>query len=1205
MHKRFLTTILLFASVGLGFSQAKLHGMFEEERSGVHNGNRIQTTFYNSGLVGRVGSKPEDIGGEWPINSGHEYIGDMLMMVGAEIVDNNGEIKHSVVTPRGPIVSARTGDKSADGQTWYTWEPLPGFASEDTNLVAMSHLPVSWPPYWPDKLDVPQDPGWRNDDVDKDPNHAAWNGYFGKNVFNADQESYFIMDDYNDARYDFYPDSTDLSRRGLGLQAASRGMQWSQVLAQDVLFFVYDITNIGTTTHDKVVFSMIWGGMAGGDGEDDNASFDKDENITYSWDFDGIGAGGWKGVGYSGCAFLESPGNALDGIDNDGDGSAGSGKTITESLFQPRALAPGADIVIIDYVTYERTLSKMPSDSLVVHYTNGKKRVYKPGDVVEEIPLNLVDDNLDGLIDENNGGEVEIAPNVVQTTYLYDGLKYIDYFTGEGLDNPLIDERRDDGIDNDGDWSSINDDLGLDGQFNTFDVGEGDGFPTSGRGTGAPGEPHIDKTDVTESDQLGLTSFYFFHPFNIFALREDEKIWGFMTPGYFNGTASKVDGDFIYGSGYFPLVPGQTERISVAVLFGENLEKVVNTKRTVQRIYDENYNFAKAPTLPTVWASAGDGEVTIYWDDQAEKSLDVLSGYDFEGYKIYRASDPGFMDSNPITDRFGTRILDAPIAQFDKINGIKGFYPESFNGAEFYLGDDTGLVHSYRDTTVNNGFTYFYAVTAYDHGDLINEIQPSETNKFAAIDRSGKIELARNVVAVRPEAAAAGYQEREMKEALVPEPGSKGTGQLSVEIIDESRVPSAREYEIRFTDTASDGVDNDFDWDPDTDDVGADGVANTLDDGEGDGLPTKGEPNLDTNDPEEFIPMTSQILVIDVTQSNDPDTVVFKDFVEVLSRGAIRDTVANRFLDQDGSRDFFSGMRLNIKNPESIQRIAGESNWNQIHPDDPENYSYVFQPFTAANVYTKGIAYPVDVSLVFSDTPSNSSSELTLYRSNPDGSQGAAITLRPAAANFKVVDNTTDKEVPFAYLDSPLRPDFIAPGFLSNLDRIILFEKVGDKNLVTWGVSFFGNDTTAHKPTLGDTLRLKTTRPFGSSDVFRYTSKSYSIDNDLAAKSLDKIKVVPNPYVAGAQWEPKNPFDTGRGPRELHFTHLPMNCTIRIYTVQGELVDTIEHQGAFNDGTAEWDMLTKDNLDIAYGVYIYHIDAPGIGEKVGRFAVIK
>jgi hypothetical protein len=52
-------------------------------------------------------------------------------------------------------------------------------------------------------------------------------------------------------------------------------------------------------------------------------------------------------------------------------------------------------------------------------------------------------------------------------------------------------------------------------------------------------------------------------------------------------------------------------------------------------------------------------------------------------------------------------------------------------------------------------------------------------------------------------------------------------------------------------------------------------------------------------------------------------------------------------------------------------------------------------------------------------------------------------------------------------------------------------------------------------------------------------------------------------------------------------------------------VNTIEHSSNIWDGTAIWDMLTKDRLDISYGIYIYHIKAPGIGEKIGKFAVIK
>lgn len=1214
MRKILTMVVLLVFCFGYaaGYGQPKPHGMQSEERFNIHNGNRIQTTFSNAGLVGRrVAFDLIDIGGEWPKGTGqnHEQIGDQLMMVGAEIIDRNGELKHSVVTPRGPIAGGRTGDKSPDG-VYYTWEALPGYASHDTTLVAMSHQPFSWPAFWPDKLNVPDDPGWRNDAEDGDANRAAWNGYFGKNVFNADQESYFIMDDYNDARYAFYPDSTDSTRRGLGLYASSRGFQWSQVLAQDVLFFIYDITNIGTTAYDKVVFGLICGYMVGGDGGDDSADFIRSDNLTYSWDYDNIGTGGWSPVPVAGCAFLESPGNPNDGIDNDGDGAMGSGPTITESMFQPKTLVAGQQVVKIDYSTYKREVITMPGDQLTVIGPKGNQVIFKPGQQVEEVRFNGFDDNLNGLIDENNYSEVEIAKGVIQRNYVYVGYKYKDYITGEGLDNLLIDERRDDGIDNDGDWDPANDDVGLDGLAATMDTGENDGLPTSGRGTDAPGEPHIDKTDISESDQLGLTSFYYFYPYDKFSLNQDEVIWGYMQPGYFNATAQKVDGDWIYASGYFPLKPGETERISAAIIFAEDLPgdhktKILDTKRTVQTIYDENYNFAKAPTMPTVWATAGDGEVTIYWDDKAELSYDVISGYDFEGYQLFRASDPAFEDTKPITDRFGSRIMNTPLKQWDKIDGIKGFYPESFNGAAFYLGDDGGLAHSYRDTTVQNGYNYYYAVVAYDHGDPVDEIQPAFNIPDITVDASGTAHLGRNVVSVRPEAKAAGYIQRDLLSLATPMPGTYGTGTVSVEIVDEGQVPDNHLFEVHFKDTATDGIDNDGDWKAATDDVGADGKAGTGDAGELDGKPTPGEPNVDYNDEQEWAPITSQYSVFDITDQAHPDTVVNADFfITTANKEGTLDTLADRTKDTDGGRDFFDGMRLNLQNDMTIARRVQESNWNILRTI-PQNYLYSFTPFTAVNVYEKGVVYPVDISIACLDDFDGQSSAITLHRSNPNGSMGAAIALPAVKTNFKLIDNYTKQEMPYAFIDYSLRPKGIEPGQLSNQDQLILYQTVGSAIKITWKVLIFGTDSSSYHPKMGDTLRIVTTRPFGSNDRFQFTSRAAQVDNNLARASLNNIKVVPNPYVAAAGWEPRNPYGTGRGPRELHFTHLPTKCTIRIYTVQGELVNTLEHNSTFNDGTATWDMLTKDNLDIAYGVYVYHIEAPGIGQHVGKFAVIK
>jgi len=52
-------------------------------------------------------------------------------------------------------------------------------------------------------------------------------------------------------------------------------------------------------------------------------------------------------------------------------------------------------------------------------------------------------------------------------------------------------------------------------------------------------------------------------------------------------------------------------------------------------------------------------------------------------------------------------------------------------------------------------------------------------------------------------------------------------------------------------------------------------------------------------------------------------------------------------------------------------------------------------------------------------------------------------------------------------------------------------------------------------------------------------------------------------------------------------------------------VDVIDHDAMQDNGREPWDLTSIDGLEVAYGIYFFHIDAPGIGQKVGRFAIIK
>jgi hypothetical protein len=102
---------------------------------------------------------------------------------------------------------------------------------------------------------------------------------------------------------------------------------------------------------------------------------------------------------------------------------------------------------------------------------------------------------------------------------------------------------------------------------------------------------------------------------------------------------------------------------------------------------------------------------------------------------------------------------------------------------------------------------------------------------------------------------------------------------------------------------------------------------------------------------------------------------------------------------------------------------------------------------------------------------------------------------------------------------------------------------------------------------------------------------------DPPVGSADQILVAPNPFVVG---EGRSQPAEGE---ELLFVNIPNPCTIRIYTVRGDLVKTIEVPVGFG-GIARWDLGSEYGQFVKSGVYIYHVDSPKL-TKIGKFAVVK
>jgi len=107
------------------------------------------------------------------------------------------------------------------------------------------------------------------------------------------------------------------------------------------------------------------------------------------------------------------------------------------------------------------------------------------------------------------------------------------------------------------------------------------------------------------------------------------------------------------------------------------------------------------------------------------------------------------------------------------------------------------------------------------------------------------------------------------------------------------------------------------------------------------------------------------------------------------------------------------------------------------------------------------------------------------------------------------------------------------------------------------------------------------------------------------AENTDKIRIVPNPFIAGAI-EFNYP---GSSKDDLLLVNLPPYCTIRIYTATGDLIKVIEHQSGSAD--ERWDQVTESNQKIASGVYILQvdnakdIDGNSLPSAIEKFVVVR
>jgi hypothetical protein len=581
--------------------------------------------------------------------------------------------------------------------------------------------------------------------------------------------------------------------------------------------------------------------------------------------------------------------------------------------------------------------------------------------------------------------------------------------------------------------------------------------------------------------------------------------------------ASGMDIQGHISSGPYVLSPTDTLVFYTAFVAGDTYEEMINVAIVAQNAVDANFNLPKPPIRPNLYSSAGDFKATLYWDDKSELSNDAFSGYDFEGYRLYRSKDKG--------------VSWNKIAEFDLVNTI---------------GKNTGLQYNYIDTTITNGFEYWYSITAFDKGNsTIESLESPIGNNIAAV----------NTVSVIPRSEAIGRTSVSTSDVTNLNTGNSNY-LLGASVIDNESL-AGNEYRTSFSYT-----------------------------------PRKEVGDLATN------------VTIIVTDSNV--TKPYKYAIEFSSPTSfdLKNITLNTII-RSGYPYPFGGRDL---------IITGDGLRISMH--DTTGTEPEFRP-EQGDVIT--INYAMTVVRNEQDSViNNRPHQLEQIQTTVDG-VSLQLSEPDIIKSVSRIGGTDNVEMSFEVVDAGLVEEkiYIASvegnGFINNGGYV----QLSVSNTTIQLVTLFSGDTFTFggiegtitfpsnaPPAAGNKFSVETIKPVAPNikDSYSFKIAGSKVDYQRVVNEMNKIRVVPNPYIVSSLYEPEF-GELRREPlRQIQFINLPTECTIYIFTIDADLIKTINHNST--NGTEVWDLRTEGGRELAAGMYIYVVKTKD-SEYKERFAIIK
>lgn len=694
-----------------------------------------------------------------------------------------------------------------------------------------------------------------------------------------------------------------------------------------------------------------------------------------------------------------------------------------------------------------------------------------------------------------------------------------------------------------------------------------------------------------------------------------------------------ADRRWMQTTGPITFAPGDSTEFVAAIVVGQAIDRLTSISlmkfhdKFAQIAYDADFELPEPPATPILTASFMNEGISLSWTDTSEVDHGT---YPFEGYIVWQ----GETSTGPWTQ----------VAALDLANSIVNIFDEVFDPItavpEIRLvkkGGDLGVKHHIfieedhvLGGPLRNITKYFYKVEAYT-------VDQSQELGFKTLTSAAQ-------VSVRPQRPVADEDWSAFFGDTLDADHVAGIsqGQVIPIIVDHYQL-TGHDYQVTF-EALADTVITPNPPDPDDTTITEWTVWNLVDLDTGDSLIIRNT-NLSGDDDYEIVDgilwkVTGppvDFLSFEVVANADgpidpPEAGAFPWPGFPVPTGVDPDgyptdgqqvgdglwgfhTADNGGTNDGGTRGsyaaFLDRATRSGDNFEEINSFDYEMRFTGTNDDPGTGGGYAIEWFNDDNVFwvpfelwNIGIGTPDDVSddyrlvayIIDDAGPAWEGDDIYSLESWGDSDNGGGDW------EHSVSGGNNDPFTDWVYWENPTDNSPGEAGYLANeaemlagtfAANLIAGEVLARTVLVSWNG---GSEPpfTQDCPEQGTIFRLVTTKPNFPADTFVVNTDVLTVNNAEAV--LDNITVAPNPfYLYG-------PYDPAVGNYQIMFQNLPTECTITLYNLAGEFVYEIEKNDP-TTSTASWGANTANGLPVASGIYLWVVDAPGIGQKVGKIAV--